>query len=317
MSRALSRVAAVCFVAGALILTGAAVAGATVPDPGAIDAAFDEQVPAEPAPAPAEGIELPIHIDFADESGVVPDPAQPLPSGGVEVPGIAEQTDEPDVSITVDDGESGLSRTVVIILLLTVMAVAPGLLLLMTSFTRFAIVLGLTRNAIGSQNIPPTQVLVGLALFLTLFVMGPIFSQVNENAIQPLLNGEIEQDQAWEQGFDPVRQFMLSQTREADLELFMGISGAGMPETPEDVSASTLIPAFVISELRTAFVIGFLIFVPFLMIDLIVSAVLMSMGMVMLPPVFISLPLKVLLFILVDGWALIVGSVVSSVGAVS
>lgn len=233
----------------------------------------------------------------------------------IEVPPIEPV---PDVSISVRDEESGeLSQTVTILLLLTVLAAAPGLLLLTTSFTRFAIVLGLTRNAVGSQNIPPNQVLVGLALFLTIFVMGPIFGQVNEDAIQPLLNGEITQDEAFDNGFAPIRSFMMSQTRTEDLAMFMGISGAERPASVEDVSAGTLIPAFVISELRTAFIIGFIIFVPFLVIDLIVAAVLMSMGMVMLPPVFISLPLKILLFVLLDGWSLLIGSVVSSVGVAS
>lgn len=241
------------------------------------------------------------------------------PEGGITVPTVPvpASVPEPGLSISLSSEEGGLSQTVVIVLLLTVMAVAPGLLLLTTSFTRFAIVLGLTRNAIGAQNVPPTQVLVGLALFLTLFVMGPVFSEVNEHAIQPLLNGEMDQGEAWEAGFAPVKQFMLAQTHEDDLELFMSTAGEARPASADDVSASTLIPAFVISELRTAFVIGFVIFIPFLVIDLIVSAVLMSMGMVMLPPVFISLPLKILLFVLVDGWSLIVGSVVSSVNGVA
>ncbi len=232
----------------------------------------------------------------------------------VEVP---EPDAVPDVSITVESTDSALSRTVTIIIMLTVAAVAPAILLLATSFTRFAVVLGLTRNAIGVQSIPPAQVLLGLALFLTFFVMGPVFGSINEKSIQPLLNGEIEQSEAIEEGFKPLREFMLAQTRPEDLRLFMGMANQEQPENEEDVSASTLIPAFVISELRTAFVIGFIIFVPFLVIDLIVAAVLMSMGMVMLPPVFISLPLKLLLFVLVDGWALIVGSVVQSVSGVA
>lgn len=244
--------------------------------------------------------------------------APPSDGSTIEVPAVGETPSGPDVQISVVDKESGqLSTTVTILLLLTVLAAAPGLLLLTTSFTRFVIVLGLTRNAVGSQNVPPNQVLVGLALFLTLFVMGPIFTKVNDEAIQPLLNGDITQDEAFDAGFEPIRNFMMSQTRDEDLALFMGISGADRPETIEDLSAGTLIPAFVISELRTAFIIGFVIFVPFLVIDLIVAAVLMSMGMVMLPPVFISLPLKILLFVLVDGWALIVGSIVSSVGSVA
>ena len=171
-----------------------------------------------------------------------------------------------------------MSQAVVIVVLMTVLAVAPGFLLLTTSFTRFAIVLGLTRNAIGSQNLPPNQVLVGLALFLTVFVMGPIFSEVNDVAIQPLLNGEIDQGTAFERGFDPLREFMLAQTRQEDLAMFMELASDERPATAADVSATSLVPAFVISELRTAFIIGFVIFVPFLVIDLIVAAVLMSDG---------------------------------------
>ncbi len=245
---------------------------------------------------------------------VAPATPQEIPAPLVEVPAPPEV---PDVSISVDSQNEGLSQTVTIILMLTVAGVAPGILLLTTSFTRFAIVLGLTRNAIGVQTIPPSQVLIGLSLLLTVFVMGPIFGDINDQALQPLLAGEIEQDQAFEEGFAPLRDFMLSQTRPEDLRLFMGLSGNERPETPEEVSATTLIPAFVISELRAAFIIGFIIFVPFLVIDLIVAAVLMSMGMVMLPPVFISLPLKLLLFVLVDGWAMIIGSVVQSVQGVT
>ena len=246
-------------------------------------------------------------------------PPTPAPAAEVTTPLIQapEVPEVPDVSISVSSDNGGLSQTVTIILLLTVAGVAPALLLLTTSFTRFAIVLGLTRNAIGVQTIPPAQVLIGLALLLTVFVMGPIFGAINDNALQPLLNGEIEQAEAIEEGFSPLREFMLRQTRPEDLQMFMGLSGLERPATPEEISATTLIPAFVISELRAAFIIGFIIFVPFLVIDLIVAAVLMSMGMVMLPPVFISLPLKLLLFVLVDGWALIIGSVVQSVQGIA
>ena len=228
----------------------------------------------------------------------------------VEVPDVEEI---PDIAITVESETSALSNTVIIIILLTVGAVAPAIMLLMTSFTRFVIVLGLTRNAIGVQTIPPSQVLIGLAMFLTIFVMGPVFKEVNEVAIQPMLAGEIGQVEAMSAGYEPFREFMLAQTREDDLRLFMEMANTEQPTTELDVPASTLVPAFVISELRSAFIIGFVIFVPFLVIDLIVAAVLMSMGMVMLPPVFISLPLKLLLFVLVDGWALLIGSVVESV----
>lgn len=247
-------------------------------------------------------------------------PTPTIPDVAVETSSPVVTTPEPDpvpdVSVTVESESSALSNTVTIIVLLTIAGVAPGILLLMTAFTRFVVVLGLTRNAVGVQTIPPSQVLIGLALILTFFVMGPVFTMVNDDAIQPLLAGEISQSEAMSAGYEPLREFMLAQTRDDDLRLFMSLSEQEKPETPEEVSATTLIPAFVISELRTAFIIGFLIFIPFLVIDLVVSAVLMSMGMVMLPPVFISLPLKLLLFVLVDGWALLIGSVVQSVNGV-
>lgn len=255
--------------------------------------AQDPQAPAEPE-APVEAPERPVLED------------EDLP----RVPEI------PDVSVSVTSDDGGLSRSVVIILLLTVGSVAPGMLLLMTAFTRFVVVLGLTKQAIGLQTIPPAQVLVGLAMFLTFFVMAPVLGEVNEEAVQPLLAGEIDQGEAFERGFAPLRTFMLDQTRDDDLQLFIDLAGEEQPASPEEVGASTLVPAFVISELRTAFVIGFVIFVPFLVIDLVVSAVLMSLGMMMLPPVFISMPLKLLLFVLVDGWSLVVGSLVTSVNGV-
>lgn len=248
----------------------------------------------------------------------LPEDFEPIGEGDgdplVEVPAV----EEPDsVSVSINSDSPGISQAVLIVLLLTIGAVAPAILLLMTSFTRFAVVLSLTRNAVGSQQVPPNQVLVGLALFLTFFVMAPALSQINEQALQPLLQGEIDQSEAFERGFEPLRAFMLAQTGEDDLELFTDLADEERPATPEDVPATTLIPAFVISELRTAFTIGFVIFIPFLVIDLVVASVLMSMGMMMLPPVFISLPLKLLLFVLVDGWSLIVGSVVSSVNGVT
>jgi flagellar biosynthesis protein FliP len=228
----------------------------------------------------------------------------------VEVPGVPAV---PDVVVSVDSEDGGLSRTVVLLLLLTVGSVAPALLLLTTTFTRFVVVLGLAKNAIGAQTVPPPQVIVGLSLFLTFFVMGPTFSTINEEAVQPMLAGELSQGDALEAGVAPLREFMLAQTREDDLALFVSLSDAPEPASPDDVATTTLIPAFVISELRAAFVIGFVVFVPFLVIDLVVASILMSLGMMMLPPVFVSLPIKILLFILVDGWALIVGSLVNSV----
>lgn len=246
-----------------------------------------------------------------------PAAAQAVPgeaTGTVDVPDVP---DVPDVRLSVDSAEGGLSQTVVIMLLVTIGSVAPAILLLMTSFTRYIVVLSLTRNALGVQTVPPGQVLIGLALFLSFFTMGDVFSQVNEQAVQPMLAGEISQTEAITTGFEPLRDFMLVNTRDEDLRLFVDLSGSDAPATPEEVSATTLIPAFVISELRAAFLMGFVIFVPFLVIDLVVAAVLMSMGMMMLPPVFISMPLKLLLFVLVDGWVLITGSLVQSVQGIT
>ena len=240
----------------------------------------------------------------------------PPPSDGISVE-VGETPAIPDIGITVESEDGGLSRAVSIILILFIASIVPLILLLTTSFTRFAVVLGLTRNAVGVQTIPPTQVLIGLAFVLTLFVMAPVLEVIKAEAVDPLLAGEIDQEEALEAAVKPLRGFMLSQTREEDLALFLSLSGEEKPENPQDIPTTTLIPAFVISELTTAFIIGFLVFVPFLVIDLIVSAVLMSLGMVMLPPVFISLPLKLLLFVLLDGWALLVGSVVESVGTVA
>lgn len=237
------------------------------------------------------------------------------PDGGDTV--VPRVPDTPGLQVQLEGGE-GMSQSVALFLLLTVGAILPGLLLVMTSFTRYVVVLGITKNAIGLQTIPPSQVLIGLALFLTIFTMSPTLEEVYNDAVVPLLEGEITQEEAMEQGFDPFRRFMLAHADMDDLEMFAGMSGQPPPASPEETSASVLVPAFVVSELRQAFLIGFVIFVPFLVIDLVVSAILMSMGMVMLPPVFISLPLKLLLFVLVDGWSLIISSTVGSVlGAVT
>ncbi len=257
--------------------------------------------------------EAPSDADEPEPSGLPrsADPVAPDDASLIQ-PVEPSEPDEPDVAISVNSSSTGLTQTVVIILLLTIGSIAPSLLLLATSFTRFIIVLGLTRNAMGTQQIPPTQVLTGLALILTFFVMGPTFSEINEVAVQPLLAGEIEQGEAFDAGFAPMREFMLAQTDEEDIRLFLDIRDEQI-SSAEEVSPSVLVPAFVLSELRTAFTIGFVIFIPFLVIDLVISSVLMSLGMVMLPPVFVSLPVKLLLFVLVDGWGLIVVSLVSSV----
>ena len=205
------------------------------------------------------------------------------------------------------------SNAVQILFLLSGITLIPALLFTVTGFTRILIVLGFIRQGLGTPTAPPNQVLVGIALFLTLFVMAPTFNQIKEVAIDPLNAGEITQKQALKKGQEPLREFMFKQARESDLALFVRLSGEEeKPKTRADIPTHVLIPAFIISELKTAFQIGFLIFIPFLLIDMIVSSTLMSMGMVMLPPVFISLPFKILLFVLVDGWSLVTQSLVQS-----
>ncbi|MBX3039449.1 MAG: flagellar type III secretion system pore protein FliP [Bdellovibrionaceae bacterium] len=201
-----------------------------------------------------------------------------------------------------------------LVLTLTVLTLAPAILIMMTGFTRIIIVLSFLRQAMGVQQMPPNQLLVGLALFLTFFVMGPAFDEMNKNSIQPYMSGKISQDVALEQGLAPLRRFMFSQTREADLALFVKLSRVERPKTRADVPTMVLVPAFVISELKTAFQIGFIIFLPFLVIDIVAASVLMAMGMMMLPPIVISLPFKIMLFVLVDGWGLLIGSMVKSFG---
>ena len=201
-----------------------------------------------------------------------------------------------------------------ILALLTILSLIPAILIMLTSFTRIVIVLSFVRSALGSQSVPPNQVLIGLALFLTFFVMSPALSTINEQALQPYLEGRITEEEATALAWSPLRDFMLKQTREKDLALFVSLSGAERPKAPGDVHAIALIPAFAISELKTAFQIGFLIYVPFLVIDMVVASTLMSMGMMMLPPVMISLPFKILLFIMVDGWNLVIGSLMRSFG---
>ncbi|MDG2114767.1 MAG: flagellar type III secretion system pore protein FliP [Actinomycetota bacterium] len=261
---------------------------------------------------------LPIEIDDLPVELIDPLVQEPnARSTPLQVDGPAEPTPPvgPDIGISIESENGAMSNTVLIILLLTVGAAAPSILLLTTSFTRFVIVLGLTRNALGTQQMPPNQVLTGIALFLTLFVMAPVLTEINDEALQPMLAGEMSQGEAFDAGFAPLREFMLAQTDRDDLQMLLDLRGEE-PAEPEDISATVLVPAFVLSELKAAFVIGFMIFIPFLIIDLVVASVLMSMGMMMLPPVFISLPLKLLLFVMVNGWALIIGSVVESINGV-
>jgi flagellar biosynthetic protein FliP len=220
----------------------------------------------------------------------------------------------PTIQIGIDNADEPekVSSALQILALLTVLTLAPSILVMMTSFSRIIIVLSFLRQAMGTQQTPPTQVLVGLGLFLTMFVMGPVWSEVNEHALQPYLDEKITQVDALKQAEVPLKKFMLRQTREKDLALFVNMVEGEKPASPAETGMQTLIPAFIISELKTAFQIGFLIYIPFLILDMVVASILLSMGMMMLPPVLISLPFKLMLFVLVDGWHLTVGSLMKS-----
>ncbi len=221
-----------------------------------------------------------------------------------------------DSSVTVDLG--GLtekpSTSVTIIIAMTLLSLLPAILLTCTSFTKILVVLGLTRNALGLQQTPPNQVLAGLALFLSLFIMGPVLSDINDDGVQPYLDGDKTSSQAFEDGSAPLKAFMLEHTDDAELSLLSNVAERELPEDREDVSLATLVPAFVLSELKEAFIIGFIVFIPFLVIDIVVSGALMALGMMMMPPVMVSLPFKLLLFVLVDGWGLVIKSLVASYG---
>lgn len=230
-------------------------------------------------------------------------------------PAGAQNMPIPSVSLNFGDGSGEPGKVAVVmqlLLLLTVLSLAPAILMMVTSFTRIVVVLSILRHALGTQQIPANQIIVGLSLFLTFFIMTPVWQKVNSDAIQPYMNEQISTQQAFDKAADPIRDFMLKQTREKDMELFIKISGGKKPEKQADVGLLALIPAFVISELKTAFQIGFLIYIPFLVIDMVVASILLSMGMMMLPPVMISLPFKLIFFVLIDGWNLMVCSLVKS-----
>ena len=274
---------------------------------------------ATPAPiAPIQPI-APIAIPSAQPSGVAtsgssatsptgPTVTTPTGPAGPAKPAGPQGT----VSVSINGVNGKPSQSIVIILMMTVISIAPAALMLCTSFTKIIVVLSLTRNALGLQSVPPNQVLVGLALFLSLFIMGPTLSAVNKDGVQPYLHNQMTASQAYDAGVQPLKQFMLKQTRKDDLSSMINASKEKKPATQADVSMTTLIPAFILSELRAAFIIGFVIFIPFLVIDLVVSSSLMSMGMMMLPPSMISLPFKLLLFVMVDGWGLIAHSLITS-----
>jgi len=236
-----------------------------------------------------------------------------LLAGFAALPVFAQQTGLPAItSVPAPGGGQTYSLSIQTLLLLTSLSFLPAVLLMMTGFTRIIIVLSLLRHALGTQGSPPNQVLIGLALFLTFFVMSPVLDKIYADAYQPFAENKISMSQALEKGSAPLRTFMLRQTREADLALFINISNSGKFQSPDQVPMKILIPAYVTSELKTAFQIGFVVFIPFLIIDMVVASVLMSMGMMMLSPVIISLPFKIMLFVLVDGWHLLIGSLVQS-----
>lgn len=237
----------------------------------------------------------------------------------IEEPGSAETPDDlrdlnvsNGLSITYRDEEGNLAGPLRILITLTLVALIPTILLMMTSFTRIMIIMHFLRTALGTQTAPPNQVIIGLSLFLTLFIMNPTLTQINENALKPFEAGEITQDEFFEVAIDPLREFMYGQTQKKDVRLFLDIDGTASVETLDDIPTRVLVPAFIISELRTAFIIGFLLYIPFIVIDMVVASTLMAMGMMMLPPTTISTPFKILLFVLADGWSLVIGNVVKT-----
>jgi flagellar biosynthetic protein FliP len=273
--------------------------------------------PTTPAPSTAPTVTLPGAPAPTPTTAApsVPAPTAPSAPTATTVPapnGTSPTAGSGQISINLGGTLTKPSDSLTIIIGLTLLSVAPALLIMMTSFTRIIVVLSLTRSALGLQTVPPNQVLAGLALFITFFIMSPVITSINHDAVQPYLHNKITQGVAIQKAEVPLKTWMLKQTRTSELQVFIDHSTAPKPKTPNDVSMTTLIPAFVLSELKSAFIIGFVIFIPFLVIDLIVSSSLMSMGMMMLPPVLVSLPFKILLFVLVDGWALIVKSLLAS-----
>ena len=240
--------------------------------------------------------------------------ANPIGAQEVADSVATEPKNGPLIAVTMGETQKPLAVGIQIMIVLTILSLAPAILIMVTSFTRLVVVFSFLRQALGTQQAPPNQVLISLSLFLTMFIMSPVINSVNKNALQPYLHEEITQQEALDRAEMPIRGFMLKQVREKDLSLFVNIAKLHQPKNEKDIPTHVLIPAFMISELRLAFQVGFLVFLPFLVIDIVVGSVLMSMGMMMLPPVMVSLPFKLILFVLADGWYLIVGSLVKSFG---
>lgn len=268
---------------------------------------------AQPASAAPTGT-APVAASTAVSTGVTTaaaaaDQKGPRGPGGPQGPAAA---DDDSVVVELDGLTDKPSSSVTLLLTVTLLSLAPAILLTCTCFTKILVVLGLTRNALGLQQTPPNQVLAGLALFLSLFIMAPVLSDMNEQGVQPYLDGELTSAQAWDSGIDPLKTFMLKQTGDEEIELLANVAERDLPADRADTPISTLVPAFILSELKQAFIIGFIIFIPFLVIDLVVSGALMALGMMMMPPVMVSLPFKLLLFVLVNGWGLVITSLVAS-----
>jgi flagellar biosynthetic protein FliP len=271
---------------------------------------------AQPAPPP------PVEPPAVATAAPPPNPASGAPFGGPPAPPVltapanpVQPTDPfslPKVQLSVGGGDGDWVGALRVLGLMTILTLVPGILLTMTAFTRIVIVLGFLRQAMGTMQAPPNQILLALALFMTIFIMQPVWTKVNNEALQPYMAGTMSQSVAMDTAMAPVRKFMFSHTRKKDLGLFIKASGDNKPTTENDVAIYQLIPAFVLSELKTAFQMGFMLYVPFLVMDMVVSAILMAMGMMMLPPILISLPFKIMLFVLVDGWNLLIGSLIRS-----
>jgi len=250
----------------------------------------------------------------AQESGTPPPTSPGIQAESPADPSVGSAVTRPALTFSVDgaQGPASMDAALKIVLLMTVLSLAPAILILLTSFTRIVIVLGFLRQAIGTNQAPSNQIIIGLALFLTLVVMSPVLQRMNQDALQPFLAEEMSQQEAFAKVQAPLKEFMLSQVREKDVALFLDLTGTDAPDTPGQLPMVVVIPSFVIGELKTAFQMGFILFLPFLIIDMVVASVLMSMGMMMLPPILISLPFKILLFVLVDGWFLVVKSLVQA-----
>ena len=264
-------------------------------------------------------VQTPVRAADLNDLGILDESAVNENNTVINKPGSAETADDlkelnvaNNLSVTYQDGQGNLSGTLRILIILTLIALAPTIIIMMTSFTRIIIVMHFVRSALGTQTAPPNQVLIGLSLFLTFFIMNPVITEINTNAIKPFEAGEMTQQEFLDAASQPLREFMYGQTQTKDVRLFLDIEGIDGVESLDEIPTRVLVPSFIISELRTAFIIGFVLYIPFIVIDMVVASTLMSMGMMMLPPTTISMPFKILLFILADGWNLVIGNLVKT-----